>query len=430
MALRSEVPSAIQFANIAPKWAATARSTNGASVFLSPYLTSTTAETVLRNLKVKARIYTLFKAENFASGASSLGTLRKLVVDGHLLFHLEGLHAKVALFDDVGSIGSQNLTRGGTTRLEASVVLTDPVAIQHMKTRVTEWIEEASPISLDMIEDMERELRPLRKQYVKAQRLAQELDGLIEERELLRVATKAQARVKVRRRRVRAFVRSIQSTNQSSDVVYGEIQSVNTNAGWSTTHSLIALYRGNLLRWRLANEEVGLSTTKRYLCVIPTSGKLGWARVMKTRITFVGAGVLNAGFITIGESRYRVSMQADWSNDGARGRNLEVTLAFGAWDVPICSVSMWVSVSDVEILEIESIAREGYEKEAVVAKNLIAKEGAEFARQCLHLVLAPFTYTRNLYGVQATEFFGDFGQRYRIRLAQMRDHEFLVAEPV
>ena len=60
-----------------------------AVVFLSPYLTSRTAETVISAATSEdAEIYTTFSAENFAAGASSLKTVRLLLDAGFHVYHL------------------------------------------------------------------------------------------------------------------------------------------------------------------------------------------------------------------------------------------------------------------------------------------------------------------------------------------------------
>ena len=91
-------------------------------LFLSPYLTSHTAETVISGATSEdAEIYTTFSAENFAVGASSLRTVRRILESGFDVYHLPRLHAKVVLTNEFASVGSQNLTAGGTCLTSASL---------------------------------------------------------------------------------------------------------------------------------------------------------------------------------------------------------------------------------------------------------------------------------------------------------------------
>src|SRR5437870_461909 len=83
-------------------------------ILLSPYLTARIAEKVAaRSEKSTCRIFTVFTAENFATGASSLSTIKTLVSNGYSLFHIEGLHAKAVLGEGGVAVGSQNLTAQG-----------------------------------------------------------------------------------------------------------------------------------------------------------------------------------------------------------------------------------------------------------------------------------------------------------------------------
>ncbi|MES2771021.1 MAG: hypothetical protein V4623_03435 [Pseudomonadota bacterium] len=102
----------IYLKNIAKRWGLQAAKANSTTprVF-SPYITSKTAENVLSKVPCPAEIYTLFFTELFANGSSSVRTLRKLHEQGHALFDLPGLHAKIVHFPgSFASIGVvQNL---------------------------------------------------------------------------------------------------------------------------------------------------------------------------------------------------------------------------------------------------------------------------------------------------------------------------------
>ena len=100
-------------------------------LLLSPYLTSRTAEAVLlTTLGKRCEVYTRFRTEDFATGASSIRTLGRLQEHGCTLYELPSLHAKVFLVPGLfASIGSQNLTRQGTLNKEATTVFTDPRAV-------------------------------------------------------------------------------------------------------------------------------------------------------------------------------------------------------------------------------------------------------------------------------------------------------------
>lgn len=140
----------------------------------SPYLTSKTADSVLGRLGEGAcEIYTLFEMEVFASGASSLSTLSKLLDQGHQLFHLPRLHAKIILAPgEFASIGSQNLTSRGTRNKEATIAFQDSANLKELEKSIQPWLLERIPITKAMIADMEELLPPVRRLYLAAQAAA------------------------------------------------------------------------------------------------------------------------------------------------------------------------------------------------------------------------------------------------------------------
>jgi phosphatidylserine/phosphatidylglycerophosphate/cardiolipin synthase-like enzyme len=116
--------------NIARRWKKEFSVEAERKLIFSPYVTSSTAESVVGQ-SGPCEIHTEFSVELFASHASSLETLRLLMDRGHKLFHVTNLHAKVFLIPrQFASVGSQNLTLGGTTNREASVVLQD---VRHLE---------------------------------------------------------------------------------------------------------------------------------------------------------------------------------------------------------------------------------------------------------------------------------------------------------
>jgi phosphatidylserine/phosphatidylglycerophosphate/cardiolipin synthase-like enzyme len=143
----TSVHGEIYLRSIARRWRREANPDVERLQVLSPYITSA-ADSVLKNIgDGVAEIYTLFDAELFATGASSLRSLKKLHLAGHRLYALPKLHAKILMVPgSFASIGSQNLTRGGMLNKEASVALTDAVSLARIQKRIASWVEERVPI--------------------------------------------------------------------------------------------------------------------------------------------------------------------------------------------------------------------------------------------------------------------------------------------
>lgn len=194
--------------NVARRWK---REVSGSDcvILLSPYLTSKTAEAVLKTtLGERCKVYTAFKAENFAAGASSIDTLIALQERGCEIYDVPRLHAKILLVpDSFASIGSQNVTRGGTLNKEATAVFTEPDAVEEIQALIEPWLEEALLVTTDMITDMKLSLPPLIRAMRKTQRACAAMDAKIlaaeQERaeERARIEREALARVEAEKKR-------------------------------------------------------------------------------------------------------------------------------------------------------------------------------------------------------------------------------------
>lgn len=144
----------------------------------SPYITSSLAERALEAaLPQLIEVYTRFEIESFVSGASSLSSLKTLKEKGYPLFHVPRLHAKV--FDhhrDFATVGSQNLTQGGTRNREATVLIRDPALLMQLRRQLDRWVTDRQPITMEMILEAEAAIILLRKEFRRLQRACRQLD--------------------------------------------------------------------------------------------------------------------------------------------------------------------------------------------------------------------------------------------------------------
>lgn len=142
-------------------------------IVVSPYLTSQTAELILLQQRSRANtgptVMTTLTTEVFATGASHLPTLRRLLNGGCRLYHVDELHAKIVLTPGFVSIGSQNLTQRGVRNKEATTAITDPRAITAVQRCIERWLSVARPIDLKMVDLMERHVKPLCKRMSQLQ---------------------------------------------------------------------------------------------------------------------------------------------------------------------------------------------------------------------------------------------------------------------
>jgi len=174
--------------NISRRWHTEIKKVDGKVIILSPYLTSKTAEGILRDSKFsECEIYTIFSVHNFISGASSLKTLKCLYDKGCKLYHLPRLHAKIIISPGrFATIGSQNLTRNGVKNKEASVITFDVKEVNKIEELLNQWIPQRKCITSEMIQHLEDKIINLRKKFNLINReLKKEINDLQDDRDRL-----------------------------------------------------------------------------------------------------------------------------------------------------------------------------------------------------------------------------------------------------
>src|SRR5262249_16925224 len=126
-------------ARIYPRWRREAKMGKMVLAF-SPFVTPPCAARILLSSFGQLELYTVVSAENFATGASSLGLLKKLLDNQVPIYHLHDLHAKILLVPGHAvTVGSQNMTQAGKRNREANIVLSDPESIARVEKEVGQW---------------------------------------------------------------------------------------------------------------------------------------------------------------------------------------------------------------------------------------------------------------------------------------------------
>jgi hypothetical protein len=167
------------FRSIDRRWREELSAASGRVLVFSPYLTSRTAELVLDCASPsRCEIHTLLSAEAFASGASSIRTLKRLLHLGFRFFQIPDLHAKVIIAGHTfASIGSQNLTSKGVTNREATVAVSRPADVAAIAEFVQPWLARRTPITREVLADLERHIPALARQWRAVRRQATKVEA-------------------------------------------------------------------------------------------------------------------------------------------------------------------------------------------------------------------------------------------------------------
>lgn len=429
------------YKNVTVRWKNEMTGGLESALILSPYITAPTSETVTRDSNSSTcEIYTLFSAETFASGSSSLQAVKKLFQRGFTLYHMPELHAKVVLTSEgFASVGSQNLTGRGTRSLEASSVLHDKEQVLELRKLVESWLPARELITLEMILDMEALLKPVLKLFTTAQKAATEVDLLIAEKEKVRREEQQQLAEKLRREaeefisrqeaaRLLKLQKTISESTQAQYPLYCRLKTVETGS-WEnpsfTSSLMVSSKDDNLCNWTIDRRIYKLDGYKRYICLIEESGKFGWARVTKTRLTFFHRSVSKPDVLFLGATKCRVQFHAKWSEANERSTyNLIIEVS------PLSSygnvqVSAWLSLNAIEILDVS------IKTASDVSSSLetwIHENEEEFKRKILTLSLSPFKYEKKLAGVEANTFLRghSYVYYYKVKLHLIGGSELLV----
>ncbi|MFM0367574.1 hypothetical protein [Paraburkholderia sediminicola] len=179
-------------------------------------------------------------------------------------------------------------------------------------------------------------------------------------------------------------------------------------------YSLVAGSAANLTQWLVGTERYDLEPLHRHLCIIEDTGRLGWARVGKTRITYFETSFRPVSLrITIDGMNHGLSYTA-LSPTPERRVNLSISVRLhGEWEV--ARVTAWYTPASLRILEISEVGSATPSKNRSPAARWLHENAEKFSRTVRESIATPFKYTNNLTGVEADKFFGT-GRPLTLRL--------------
>lgn len=196
---------------------------------------------------------------------------------------------------------------------------------------------------------------------------------------------------------------------------------------WSSQKVTLAVqHERDLTSWTIEGAPCRFSKGKRHLIVHEESGKTGWGRIVKTRITFIGKEVGFSEFMHLGGTDTSVSLNCDWNHSPKYGRNMFFEIGSRSGNVA-CTISAWFDLKRLEILNIERATGTAFpfiEQREVIAA--VERHSDLVASRLLKKIVTPFTYVTRLHGDIAKDFFGPVGSAFSIRAAMVSGHPILV----
>lgn len=312
-------------ADVYHKWKRLIKQAENSIVVFTPYFDSLLPR-LLRSSRI-ARIEVVTDLSPQSGALDYLAQLRsiKRLLNAQIVVRsLPRLHAKVLWVDDEQVIyGSQNFTNYARSSKEVNGTPLDRLRATALAKTLTDWLEESSPIDLMLVENLLKDARKLAKASEAARKdFSAEVDRIVAAHE----ARIAEDRRQLERAHPRVFsstrLREIASRNPSRLARGTAIVRMRTAGRWDSGYyeSLMADSLTDLTRWQFAlsgkRETVELKSLFLYPVIDEESGRMTWARVGRSRITYVHQGVVHGNLLStrLGQVKVAQNFPVDGSD--------------------------------------------------------------------------------------------------------------------
>lgn len=251
-----------------------------------------------------------------------LRALKRALSDGITVLSTPRLHTKVLLTDDkFVAVGSQNFTSYGRKSKECTVAPTTTMAGSSFVDTLLRWRDGATPVDEDFVDMLLSKLsRPIAHYKVLLEETEAEFADLLEHHEEeKRNALLSRLEELERQSRIR----------MSHGVVYASIEHI--YGEWDDYDSLLADHEYDMTRWVIekpggTTEPYRLSRLSMYPILIAETGRMGFARIGKTRITYIRKSLNWTGRkLEVGEYSLNVTITFPITN--TKKQNIVVRLA-------------------------------------------------------------------------------------------------------
>ena len=250
---------------------------------------------------------------------------RTLIKNGIEVRSLPRVHAKVLICDGSAvTVGSQNFTTYARQSRETTTVPDLSLVDSAFLRTIDKWWAAAMVVEIEFIERLLQELDEAVKAADEANRvLVQQFDELLgAEQERLE---------EIEWRRSRPIHIDIGNALRSDRVAQGETHASLQYVDWYQSLAVFDEW-STLARWIVGTGPdariVRLTPTLMYPILLNPSGRMGFARIAKTRITYVKTGGQWNSPGRFGSFAYRMSV--DMPSTGLDDHNLRVSLTPGA----------------------------------------------------------------------------------------------------
>ena len=340
--------------DVSSRWKKNISNAQKSITVFTPYLDKMLLKLLSKNDfidKTDITIVTDFNPEHLLQNPNQLLSIKNLIKTGYDVTSLRGLHAKVLLIDEKFiSIGSQNFTSRGRKNKEATVFPINSIKGTKIIKTLKNWKHESIEIEEALVDLL---ISRLKKQFKRYDKFLDEINEIfnqgIEEiksqrQESIKIhfdKLEKQSRIKLAYGPIYGCVEYLESSSDS----YFEID----RAGYYT---LRVLYDNNsLVHWNIYNqngehEYYRLNRLSIYPIFIADTNQIGFARLAKTRITYVRNSVSWTEPFDILNDSFKVSVT--FPKVKTRKSNIEISLGNHAG---MCKVGLLFDGKNIAIID-------------------------------------------------------------------------------
>lgn len=402
------------------------------SPFFDGMLLSLLSETHLDKNDIS--IVTDLIPESILELPGQLMSIKRALSEGIPVLALPRLHAKVLLTDDkFVTTGSQNFTSYGRKSKECTVVPSISVEDSEFIDTLIRWREEATPIDEDLIDTLISELSPNIKQHKKLidetrtefQRILEEHNRKVEEKE----RKKKEARIRILEELERKS-----SIRMSHGPVKATIKELHDQWGANYYDSLIADPGSDLTSWIIQDPDgttrpYRLDRLSMYPMLIADNYRMGFARIGKTRITYIRDRINWSGRpFPVGRINFDVTISFPPTDTEKRNITVKLNHSWGS-----CELDILFTGKEARLINKKYHERKArHIKYDLLIKTIEEQRLFESSRELNRFFVLFFTKFKfkelNIKNKSVRQYLQ--GQRFRLSIIQFGLNPFLVVNKI
>ncbi len=364
-------------------------------------------------------IITDFKPASLLELPNQLNAIKSALTKGISVLSLSGIHAKVLLIDDnYVTIGSQNFTDHARKSKECTAAPNESMEDTKLIKKLVEWREKAIPIDKSLVDQLKPKLKQRIRQHGKILDETQEdFDEIIKQHE------QEKQNENIRR------LKKLESRSQIR-IFRGPILATITNMYGVDDYyySLLADYGADMTHWIEVRTDgtfgtYQLNRLRIYPMIIAETYRMGFARIGKTRITYIR----NEVDWTYHIDDVPLEVNISFPKTETMKRNIIATLNYP--NIGYCKLSILFTGESVKVINKQYIRNSRCRKEIYeIFSDLIERNLFTSNKQLDDFLDRSFSHFRYAKLNRNYKNVRDYlkGDRFQLSIIQYKDNPFLV----